>query len=144
MCIKVIRSPDLECENCVCVCVCSTWWWWRWWWWWWLTTWEPCISGGLMGGLYWRGCPIRGGYLPSPVDTPNTNVIYLNQGFPNSFLEPPQHCTFCMSPLSMTPDWTYQLISSNSKTWNGCVRQRRHTKCAVLGRLQERVWEPLI
>ncbi len=26
---------------------------------------------------------------------------------------------------------------------NGCVRQRRHAKCAVLGRLKERVWEPL-
>ncbi len=65
------------------------------------------------------------------------------KGFPNSFLEPPQHCTFCMSPLSITPDSTHQLISSNSKTWNRCVRQRRHAKCAVLGRLQERVWEPL-
>ncbi len=27
----------------------------------------------------------------------------VGQGFPNTFLEPPQHCTFCMSPLSDTP-----------------------------------------
>ncbi len=26
----------------------------------------------------------------------------LKQGFPNTFLEPPQHCTFCMSALSDT------------------------------------------
>ncbi len=70
-------------------------------------------------------------------------MVLLWQGFPNTFLEPPQHCTFCMSPLSITPDSTHQLISSNSKTWNGCVRQRRHAKCAVLGRLQERVWKTL-
>ncbi len=37
-------------------------------------------------------------------------------GLPNSFLEPPHHCTFCMSPLSITPDSTHKLISSNSKT----------------------------
>lgn len=56
-------SPDRV--RAVCVCVCSTWWWWRLWWW--LTTWEPCISGGLMEELYCRGCPIRG-YLPSPAN----------------------------------------------------------------------------
>ncbi len=55
--------------------------------------------------------------------------VRIGQGFPNSFLEPPQHCTFYMSPLSITPDSTYQLIS-NYKTCNGCVRQR-HAKCAV-------------
>ncbi len=27
----------------------------------------------------------------------------LDQWFSNTFLEPPQHCTFCMSPLSDTP-----------------------------------------
>ncbi len=39
----------------------------------------------------------------------------IEQLFPNSFLEPPQHCTFWMSPLSITPDSTHKLISSNSK-----------------------------
>ncbi len=68
--------------------------------------------------------------------------IGYSQGFSNSFLEPPQHCTFCTSPLPITPDLTRQLISSNTKTWNGYVRQRKHAKCAVLERLQERVWEP--
>ncbi len=29
--------------------------------------------------------------------------IDIAQGFPNTFLEPPQHCTFCMSPLTDTP-----------------------------------------
>ncbi len=29
--------------------------------------------------------------------------LYVEQWFPNMFLEPPQHCTFCMSPLSDTP-----------------------------------------
>ncbi len=39
------------------------------------------------------------------------------------------------------PLFRHQLISSNSKTWNGFVRQRRHVKYAELERLQERVWE---
>ncbi len=33
-----------------------------------------------------------------------------------------------ISPLSITPDSTHQLISSNTKIWNVCVRQMRHAK----------------
>lgn len=72
---------------CVCACACSTWWWWRWWWWWWLTTWEPCISGGLMGGLYWSGCPIRGGYLPSPVNTQTRTLSKLASKYTSIYLD---------------------------------------------------------
>ncbi len=31
------------------------------------------------------------------------DIVCVGQGFPNTFLDPPQHCTFCMSPLSDTP-----------------------------------------
>ncbi len=39
--------------------------------------------------------------------------------------------------LNQTPDLDHQLVCSDSKTWNGCVRQRRDAKCAVLGGLQD-------
>ncbi len=46
----------------------------------------------------------------------------LDQGFPNTFLKPPQYCTFCMSPLSDTPISglgvaTNELISSIRCHW---------------------------
>ncbi len=37
-------------------------------------------------------------------------------------LEYPQPCTFCMSPSSITPDSTHQLISGDRNTWSRCVR----------------------
>ncbi len=43
-------------------------------------------------------------------------TIALEQGFPNMFLEPPKHCTFCMSPLSDTHDSTHQLVRRDCKT----------------------------
>ncbi len=57
----------------------------------------------------------------------------IGQGFPNSFLEPPQHCTFCMYRLSITPDSTHQLISSNSKTWKVCVSKEVMQNVQCLG-----------
>ncbi len=53
-------------------------------------------------------------------------------------LQAPLPCTFCMSPLSDTPDSTHQLVSRDCKTWIGCVWQGRHTKCAGQGCLQDR------
>ncbi len=41
------------------------------------------------------------------------------------------------------PDSDHQLISRDSKAWIRGVRQRWDAKCAVLGGLQERGWEPL-
>ncbi len=60
----------------------------------------------------------------------------LDQWFSN--LQAPLPCTFCMSPLSDTPDSTHQLVSRDCKTWIGCVWQGRHTKCAGQGCLQDR------
>ncbi len=36
-------------------------------------------------------------------------------------LQAPLPCTFCMCPLSDTPDSTHQLVSRDCKTWTGCV-----------------------
>ncbi len=43
-----------------------------------------------------------------------------NPVVPNPGPGGPQHCTFCMSPESNTPDSGHQLIRRNSKTWNWC------------------------
>ncbi len=48
-------------------------------------------------------------------------------------LQAPLPCTFCMSPLSDTPDSTHQLVNRDCKTWIRCVWQGRHTKCAEQG-----------
>ncbi len=45
--------------------------------------------------------------------------------FSNRSCEHPQHCRFSVSPSSLTPDSTHQLISRDSKTWNGRVRYER-------------------
>ncbi len=45
----------------------------------------------------------------------------------------PQPCTFCMSPSSITPDSTHQLISRDCKTWSGCVRYRETYKMCSAG-----------
>ncbi len=50
-----------------------------------------------------------------------------------SNLEYPQPCTFCMSPSSITPDSTHQLISGECKTWSGCVRYRETYKMCSAG-----------
>ncbi len=42
------------------------------------------------------------------------------------------------TPLPDTPDSTHQIISRDCKIWFGCVWQRRHTKCAGQGCLQDR------
>ncbi len=47
----------------------------------------------------------------------------LQQGFANTFLEPPQHCTFCMSPLSDTPISAVVNKVHKSSTW---VRVQLH------------------
>ncbi len=67
----------------------------------------------------------------------------LTQWFSNLSCEHPQHHTFSVSPSSSTPDSTHQLISRDSKTWNGCVRYERPSKCAVLGELTGLVSKPL-
>ncbi len=36
-------------------------------------------------------------------------------------LQAPLPCTFCMCPLSDTPDSAHQLVSRDCKTWTGCV-----------------------
>ncbi len=48
-------------------------------------------------------------------------------------LENPQPCTFCMSPSSITPDSTHQLISGDCKTRSGCVRYRETYKMCSAG-----------
>ncbi len=51
-------------------------------------------------------------------------TVYFTTVVLKPVLEYPQPCTFCMSPSSITPDSTHQLISGDCKTWSGCVRYR--------------------
>ncbi len=62
--------------------------------------------------------PVR----PSQASDVINDVIALKQWFSNlSWCTPsPAH----MSPSSITPDSTHQLISGDCKTWSGCVRYR--------------------
>ncbi len=73
--------------------------------------------------------------------TPSLHTYYigLHAVFFKPVLQAPLLCTFCMSPLSDTPDSTHQLFSRACKTWIGCVWQGRHTKCAEQGCLQDRI-----
>ncbi len=71
-------------------------------------------------------------------------TVYFTTVVLKPVLEYPQPCTFCMSPSSITPDSTHQLISGDCKTEVGVSDKGRHTKCAVLGVLHGEVWKPLL
>ncbi len=60
-------------------------------------------------------------------------------------LEAPLPCTFCMSPLSNTPDsTTHHLVSRDCKNWIGCLIIRETYKmCRARGPLGQ-VWEALV
>ncbi len=57
----------------------------------------------------------------------------LEQWFPTTFLEAPQHCTFCISPLSDTPISGLGVFTNELRIWIRCVWLRRHGKHALLG-----------
>ncbi len=59
-------------------------------------------------------------------------LVLLWQGF----LEPPQHCTFCMSSLISS------LVTTPKPEMD--VSDKGDMQHVQLGRLQERVWEPLL
>ncbi len=48
-------------------------------------------------------------------------------------LQAPLPCTFCMCPLSDTPDSTHQLVSRDCKTWAVSQYQVRKVRTCVLG-----------
>ncbi len=75
--------------------------------------------------------------LHTPKDT-YILLMYPISVLPKPVLEAPLPCTFCMSPLSNTPDSTHQLVSRDWKNYIGCVWLGRHTKCAGQGVLQDR------
>ncbi len=50
----------------------------------------------------------------------------LTQWFPTTFLEAPQHCTFCISPLSDTPISGLGVSTNELMIWIRCVWLRRH------------------
>ncbi len=58
---------------------------------------------------------------------------------PKPVLEDPLPCTFCMSPLSDTPNLVLA-VSTNKLMMSGirCVRKGRHTKSSGQGGLQDR------
>ncbi len=61
-------------------------------------------------------------------------------------LEAPLPCTFCISPLSNTPDSTHHLVSRDCKNWIGCLIIRETYKmCRARGPLGlGQVWEALV
>ncbi len=65
--------------------------------------------------------------------TRNFQSHVLDQRFPTTILETPQHCMFPMSPYSNTPDSDHQLITKDSKTWIGCQTKERCKVCSVGG-----------
>ncbi len=59
-------------------------------------------------------------------------------------LEAPLPCTFCISPLSNTPDSTHHLVSRDCKNWIGCLIIRETYKmCRARGPLGQ-VCEALV
>ncbi len=66
---------------------------------------------------------------------------WLDQWFPAMFLDPPQHCTFSISPLSETPISDLVVSTNELTSWIKCLWLGRN---AVLGVLQEwSRWESL-
>ncbi len=55
------------------------------------------------------------------------------QWLPTTFLEVPQYCTFCISPLSDTPNSGLGVSTNELMIWIRCVRSRWNGKYAVLG-----------
>ncbi len=132
-------------------------WWWcvlccRW------SSWTPagtlCVTVRLWDGslcwrrprvcLHWSTCRSLSVSSVTQHTRLNRPSCALVQWFPITFLEAPQHCTFCISPLSDTPNSGLGVSTNELMIWIRCVWLRWHGKHAVLGGLQERGWEPLL
>ncbi len=84
----------------------------------------------LEGGALWKTTCFREAVHRGPT------IMYSSAS--QTCPQDPLPCTFCMSPLSSTPDSTHQLVRRDCKNLIGYVWLGRHAKYAGPGVLQDR------